>query len=135
VTFINNGTSTTSSTNVTLYHKATGASKMRIKIGERVVVAWQNIRPLGLQCPLGNGSKAIQTQYGGWSAAYFVSGTIQLSNSAPVAVLDYQPSGRISLKISIASLTHECLDPEGDSFTLTGITLHTNNATWRRIRA
>jgi len=71
-TLINLGDATTSNTGVTLYHKATGAQKMRVKVGAGAWSAWQPYAATST-CTLtgGNGTKSVEVQY--WadgSAAY-----------------------------------------------------------------
>jgi glycosidase len=80
VTLIEQGASTTSTTNVTLYHKAAGAQKMRVRVNSGPWSGWSNYTATSAcTLPTGNGTKSVEVQY--WvdgSAAYFVSDTIQL---------------------------------------------------------
>lgn len=91
VNLIENGSATTATTNVTLYHKATGAQKYRVRVANGTWSGWSNYAATS-SCTLtaGNGSKSVDVQY--WvdgSAAYFVSDTIQLSVSGDVAVENF----------------------------------------------
>lgn len=88
VNLINQGAATTTTANVTLYHKAAGAAKMRVRVGTEAWSAWQPYATTSA-CALtaGNGAKSVDVQY--WvdgSAAYFVNDTIQLSVSGDVGV-------------------------------------------------
>jgi glycosidase len=80
------GAASALSTNVTLYHKATGAQKFRAKNNGGSWSAWQTYAPTSTwQLTSGNGSKSLQVQY--WadgSAAYYVSDSITLAEEALV---------------------------------------------------
>ena len=95
VSLVANGAPVVTSTNVTLYHKAVGAQKLRVRNEANAWSAWQTF---ALTTPWtlspGNGSKAVQVQY--WadgSAAYFVTGLATLqqetytTNGVPVSWL------------------------------------------------
>ena len=91
-TLINNGDANTTSPNVTLYHKATGAQKLRVKNADGTWGGWQAYAATtALTLPTGDGVKSIQVQY--WadgSGAYFVSDTITLGQGGCTVALVQQ---------------------------------------------
>ena len=95
LSLVNNGAPIVTSTNVTLYHKAAGAQKFRVRNETSTWSAWQTLTPTTpWTLSSGNGSKTVQVQY--WadgSAAYFVTGPTTLqseilaTNGVPVSWL------------------------------------------------
>ena len=81
---VNNGASTVTSSNVTLYHKAVGAQKYRARNEAGAWSSWQTYAPTtAWTLSTGNGTKSVQVQY--WadgSAAYFVTGATTLQQEA-----------------------------------------------------
>ncbi len=91
VNLIENGAATTGNTSVTLYHKAAGAAKMRVKAGAGAWGPWQPYAATSTcDLPPGNGTRRVEAQY--WadgSAAYYVSDTIELYVSGDLATEDF----------------------------------------------
>jgi len=90
-TLINLGDATTGDPNVTLYHKAAGAARMRVRVQNGAWGAWQTYAATSA-CPLtpGNGTKSVEVQY--WadgSAAYYVNDTIELAVYGDIAADDF----------------------------------------------
>ncbi|MCU0770666.1 MAG: alpha-amylase family glycosyl hydrolase [Verrucomicrobia bacterium] len=92
---VNLGATITASTNVTLYHKATGAGQLRVRVGSAPWSAWQAYAPTTTAAVSPTpGTQDIQVQY--WadgSAAYFVSDTIQYSTNPPTLSIQLVESG------------------------------------------
>jgi len=91
-TLINNGAASTTSRDVTLYHKATGAEKLRVKNADGVWGNWQTYAATtALTLPEGDGTKSLQVQY--WadgSGAYYVSDNITLGEGGCTVTLVQQ---------------------------------------------
>ncbi len=88
VALINNGVTVATSTNVTLYHKATGAQKFRVCNETGSWSTWQPYTsPSAWSLSPGDGLKSVQVQY--WadgSAAYFVNSSIQVQQATSTGV-------------------------------------------------
>lgn len=91
-TLINEGDASTADPEVTLYHKATGAQKLRVKNANGTWGDWEDYAATTeLTLPTGNGTKSIQVQY--WadgSGAYFVSDSITLGEAGCTVTLEQQ---------------------------------------------